>query len=167
MRDQPDFVSVWNRYQALSTGDKAALKRVAEPDELRDFHALYALFRDGRVHDGWLRVAFVLPWCDDCGDGRRNSCPGLGKLLVKSGINELRLFQVARAKTPNDIVQFRRLMIQLKHPTLNWKELGSLLYQSEHSPSEPAGAWSWSSKEKRKLVEKYYLAKFTPAKGAK
>lgn len=167
MSEQPDFVLLWNRYQALSTGDKAALKRVTEPDELREFHALYKLFPNERAHEGWLRAAFLLPWCDDCGDERRASWPSVANLLAEGGINEMRLFQVARAKSPNDIVQFRRLMIQLKHPKLNWQELGALLFSSERRPSEPINSWFWSSQTKRKLIEKYYLAQFTTAKGAR
>lgn len=164
--EAPDFLALWNRYLALSSGDKAALRKATEPDELREFHALYALFPNGRAHDGWLRVTFLLPWCDDCGDVRRNSCPSLGRLLVDGGINEMRLFQVARAKSPNDIVQFRRMLIQLKHPKLDLKKLGALLYSSEHNPSEPDGVWVWSKQSKRQLVENFYLAQFTPAKGA-
>lgn len=155
----PDFLSLWGRYTALSTGDKAALRRVTEPDELREFHALYALFPYGRAHDGWLRVTFLLPWCEDCGDDHRVLWPGLGKLLAEKRINEMRVFQVARAKSPADIIQFRRLMIQLKHPKLDWEKLGCLLYRSE-----PDG--SWGRVAKRQLVEDFYLAKFT-SKGDK
>lgn len=156
----PDFLSLWSRYASLSTGDKAALRRVTEPDELREFHALYALFPYGRAHDGWLRVAFLLPWFEDCGDDHRVSWPGLGKLLAEKRINEMRVFQVARAKSPTDIIQFRRLAIQLKHPKLDWKKLGWLLY-----PSESDG--SWDRVAKRQLVEDFYLAKFTSTKGDK
>jgi CRISPR system Cascade subunit CasB len=158
--ESPDFLSLWGRYAALSPGDKAALRRVAEPEELRDFHALYALFDYGRVHDGWLRVAYLLPWCDDCGDDRRDVAPSLSKLLVEKNVSETRVFQVVRAKSPTDIIQFRRMMIQLKHPKIDWKKMGQLLYWSE-----PDG--SWSRESKRKLVENFYLAKFTPAKGDK
>ncbi|HNF92259.1 MAG TPA: type I-E CRISPR-associated protein Cse2/CasB [Accumulibacter sp.] len=165
--DKPDFMALWNRYLTLAAGDKAALRKVGEPDELREFHALYSLFPNGRAHDGWLRLAFLLPWCEDCGEERREKCPKLGKLLAAGDVNEMRLFQVARAKSPNDIIQFRRLMIRLKHPTLNWDEVASLLYRSEHRPSEPANTWAWSGKAKRQIVEDYYLAKFTPAKGDK
>lgn len=158
--ESPDFLSLWGRYTALSPGDKAVLRRVAEPDELREFHALYALFPFGRAHDGWLRVAFLLPWCDDCGDNRRDSAFSLGKLLVNKKISEMRVFQVARAKSPTDIIQFRRLAIQLNHPKMDWGKLGWLLYRSE-----PDG--SWNRESKRQLVENFYLAKFTPAKGDK
>ncbi|MBN8429082.1 MAG: hypothetical protein J0L65_16625 [Xanthomonadales bacterium] len=165
--DKPDFIGLWQRYQALSTGDKAVFKRVSDPDELREFHALYKLFPQGRAHEGWLRAAFLLPWCDDCGDAKRQSCQKLGKLLVSRSVNESRVLQVARSNSPNDIVQFRRLMIQLKNPILNWDELGRFLYPSDHEPSSPANSWEWSGKAKRKLVEHYYLAQFSPAKGDK
>jgi CRISPR system Cascade subunit CasB len=157
----PDFLSLWDRYTGLSPGDKAELRRVADPDELREFHALYALFPYGRAHAGWLRVAFLLPWCEDCGDAHRNAAPSLSKLLVDKKISEMRVFQVARAKSPTDIIQFRRMMIQLKHPKLDWKKLGWLLYRSEPDDG------SWSRDSKRQLVENFYLAKFTTAKGDK
>lgn len=158
--ESPDFLSLWGRYIVLSPGDKAVLRRVAEPDELREFHALYALFPYGRAHDGWLRVAFLLPWCDDCGDARRDVAPSLSKLLIEKKVSETRVFQVARAKSPTDIIQFRRMMIQLKHPKIDWEKMGRLLYRSEADGS-------WSRESKRKLVENFYLAKFTAAKGDK
>jgi len=158
--ESPDFLSLWSRYTALSLGDKAVLRRVADPDELRDFPALYTLFPQGRPHDGWLRVVFLLPWFEDCGDERRDSTPGLGKLLVEKRISEMRAFQVARSKSPTDIAQFRRLAIQLKHPKVDWKKLGWLLYRSE-----PDG--SWSRESKRQLIEDFYLATLAPVKGEK
>ena len=158
--ESPDFLSLWGRYTALSLGDKAVLRRVVEPDELREFHALYALFPFGRAHDGWLRVAFLLPWCDDCGDARRDAAPSLSKLLIERKVSETRVFQVARAKSPTDIIQFRRMMIQMKHPKIDWQKMGRLLYRSE-----PDG--SWSRESKCKLIENFYLAKFIPAKGDK
>jgi CRISPR system Cascade subunit CasB len=149
--DSPDFVDLYRRFDALDNGLKAQLRRVAEPDELRDTPALYRLFTQDRPGEGWLRVVFLMPWCHDCGDERRGKWPHFGKLLHKANVNEMRLFQVARARSPHDIVQFRRLAMQLQHRVVDIHELGWLLF-----PSEFDGAWRRD--RKRRLVEDFYLA---------
>jgi CRISPR system Cascade subunit CasB len=141
----------------LDNGLKAQIRRVAEPDELRDTPALYRLFDQARPHDGWLRIVYLLPWCEDCGNAKRASTLRFGRQLADAKVSELRLFQVARSKSPLDIIQLRRLAIMLKHPHVDWIGLGWLLYRSERD-----GAWSRESK--RQLIEDFYIAQ--PASSA-
>jgi len=147
----PDFLALYEKYRNLDNGMQAQLRRIVEPDDLRDTPALYRLFNHARPHDGWLRVVFLLPWCEDCGNSRRTSAPRFGRLLVDAGVSELRLFQVAHSHSPLDIIQLRRLAVMLKHPSVDWKNLGWLLYRSE-----PDG--SWSQQSKRQLIEDYFVA---------
>jgi CRISPR system Cascade subunit CasB len=139
-----DFLALYEKHQGLDNGLKAQLRRVSEPDELRETPALYRLFPQSRPHDGWLRCAFLLPWVEDCGEGRRPSAQPFGKLLAEKKVSEMRVFQVARAPSPLDLIQLRRLAIQLKHPMLDWKRFGAMLY-------------FWNPEQKRRLVEGYFI----------
>jgi CRISPR system Cascade subunit CasB len=142
----PDFDLVWRTYDQLKPGQKAELRRVAEPDDLRDYASVYRLFPGQPLDDRHLRLAFLLPWCEQAAEA-----PGLARQWLKEGVAEARILQLARAGKPNDIKQFRRLAMQVK-PRVNWAEFGKTL-------------WYWSANAKRSLVEQYYLAKFEPAKG--
>ena len=158
----PDFLDIYTKFHGtlqadgtrkggLDNGMKAQIRRVSEPDDLRDTPALYRLFNQARPHEGWLRIVFLLPWCEDCGDARRAATPRFGRQLADAKISELRLFQVARSRSPDDIKQLRRLAIMLKAPQVDWKSFGWLLYRSEPDRS-------WSRASKRNLIEDYYIA---------
>jgi CRISPR system Cascade subunit CasB len=151
------FLSLYERYQKLDNGMQAQLRRISEPDDLRETPALYRLFNQTRPYNnGLLRVVFLLPWCDDCGEARRASAPHFGRLLAEAGVSELRLFQIARSRTPFDVIQLRRLAIMLKHPAVNWKSFGKFLYRYEWDGS-------WSKKSKRQLIEDYFIAQPSPS----
>ena len=158
----PDFLDIYKKFHGvrqpdgthqggLDNGLKAQIRRVAEPDDLRDTPALYRLFNQARPNDGWLRVVFLLPWCEDCGDARRANAQRFGRLLAEAKVSELRLFQMARSRSPLDIVQLRRLAIMLKHPVVDWKTFGWLLYR-------PESDHSWNRKSKRQIIEDYFIA---------
>ena len=139
----PDFVDLYRRYSALDNGLKAALRRVETPEDIRDTAILYRMFHDARPHDRWLRVMFLLPWCEQCKAGWEDKTKSFGALLAEAHVNENRLFQMARAKEPLDLVLLRRLAIQIK-PVLNWEKLGWTLF-------------CWDSKVKREdIVEDYF-----------
>ena len=149
-----DYLAIYEAYKGLDNGLKAQVRRIAEPDDLRETPAFYKLFpvESQKDRNGRLRVAFLLPWLDDCGDQRRNSTPSFGNLLAKAGISEMRVFQVARASAPDDLKQLRRLAIQLKtitHAKLDWREFGAMLY-------------FWNKEQKRRLIESYFLAQYKP-----
>jgi len=164
----PDFLDIYTKFHGtlqadgtrkggLDNGMKAQIRRIAEPDDLRDTPALYRLFNQARPHDGWLRIVFLLPWCEDCGDTKRATTLRFSRQLAEAKISELRLFQVARSHSPLDIIQLRRLAIMLKHPRVDWKSFGWLLYRAERDGS-------WSQKSKRQLIEDFYIAQ--PASSA-
>lgn len=145
----PDFAALRGRYQSLPPGARAELRRVAEPDDLAMTTAFYRLFPGQRPDERYLRLAFLLPWCQ-----QRAEAKSLGAQLAEAKVAEARVLQTARAQTPLDIVQLRRLAMHIE-PAVDWARFGEML-------------WKWDkSWPKRQLVEDFYLAKFTPAKGEK
>ena len=146
----PDFAALKMRYDSdsFSTGARAELRRAAEPDDVAFCPALYRLFPGQRPDDRHLRLAYLLPCCTN--DPRAKS---LGAQLAAAKVAEARVLQVVRSQAPLDMVQLRRLLAYIK-PAVNWTEFGRTV-------------WFWNDKSKRQLVEDFYLAQFTPAKGAK
>lgn len=135
------FVELYNRYVRLDNGLKAALCRVSEPEELRDTVALYRLFYKERPDDGWLRVVFLLPWCTQSKEGTESITPAFGSQMAGK-VNETRVLQIARGKEPFDIVQLRRLAVQVR-PVVDWARFGKILFY-------------WTHESKRKIVEDFY-----------
>ena len=149
--DMPDFVALKARFEdeAFPSGARAELRRVADPEAVSLCPALYRLFPGQRPDDRHLRLAFVLPCCRH--DPKAKS---LGAQLAIAQVREARVLQVARAQAPLDLIQLRRLVAHVE-PAMNWQEFGRMI-------------WFWDRpNEKRRFVEDYYLAKFTPVKGAK
>ena len=145
----PDFVELRKRYDGLASGQRAELRRVAEPADLSFTTVLYRLFPGERIDDRHRRIAFMLPWCDQT----KGQLADLGKQLVDRHIAEARVLQVARASWPVDLIQLRRLAMYVE-PMVDWDNFGPLL-------------WFWGDRSKRSLVEGFYLALFKPTKGGK
>ncbi len=139
----PDFVGLYRRYETLSPGQKAELRRVSAPNDLRDLPSLYRLFPGQTISDNWLRVAFLLAHCR-----HRDGALNLGSQLAAAKVNEARLFQVVRAKEPIDLIQLRRLVFQVE-PTVDWKHFGWTLL-------------AWNKEKKRELLEDYFISKSKP-----
>jgi len=141
--NKPQFVELYQRYSQLEkqiSGLKAELKRATSPDDLVEIPAFYRLMVGTGAHKGWQRVAFFLPYVK-----HQQGADSLGKQLANAGVSEMRLFQVVRSESPNDIIQLRRLVQQIK-PTVDWKQLGSMLYY-----------WDYNDRNKRNLLEDYFL----------
>lgn len=145
----PDFVALRARFEseAFSNGARAELRRLPDMETVALCPALYRLFPGQKPDDRHLRLAFLLPCCKH--DAKAKS---LGTQLAKAKVSEARVLQVARAHSPLDLIQLRRLLAHI-NPAVNWAEFGKTL-------------WFWSPLSKRRLVEDYYLAQFTTAKGA-
>ena len=146
----PDFVALLNRYdsESFSTGARAELRRVAEPEDVALTPALYRLFPGQKPDDRHLRLAYLLPCCKHAAEAK-----SLGTQLGQAKVAEARVLQVARSRAPLDMVQLRRLLTYVK-PTVNWSEFGRMV-------------WYWNDRAKRQLVEDFYIARFNPAKGDK
>lgn len=148
--DLPDFIALRARYEseAFPTGARAELRRLADPESVALCPALYRLFPGQKPNDRHLRLAFLLPCCKHDAKAKL-----LGAQLAAAKVAEARVLQVARAQAPLDLIQLRRLLAHIE-PAVNWLEFGKAI-------------WYWNDLAKRKLVEDYYLAKFTPIKGDK
>lgn len=137
--ETPDFVALFEHYKTLKPGQKAELRRATALDDLLLQPTLYRLFPGIRPGPRQLRLAFLLPWA-----AHRSNAPSLGAQCAQAGIREARMFQIARSDPPMDLIQLRRLIIQLK-PQLDWADFGNSL-------------WYWGQRAKRDLIETYYLA---------
>jgi len=146
MTETPDFAEQYRRFNQLPPGAIAAMRRVGEPDELRETPGLYRLFAGVRPSDQQVRTAFVQPWCQKA-SGEKSLAA-----LCAEKISEARIIQIARAGFPGDLIAFRRLVIQLQ-PALGWLEV-----------ARPV--WYWGPTTKRRLVEDYYIALHKLEKGA-
>lgn len=132
---------------ALGNGDRAALRHAAKLDDVEFLPALYRLFPGLDIGERHHRIAYLLPYARHVAKAK-----SLGAQLAAAGISEVRVLQVARSDSPTDIEYLRRLLKQID-TALDWNMLGGML-------------WNWSDATKRQLVKDYYLAKFTPTKGA-
>lgn len=146
--DLPDFIALRSRLDstALSNGDRAALRRVDDLDALELCPALYKLFPGQRPHTGHLRLAFLLPFCQ-----QNKAADSIGAQLAREKVSESRILQVARSKSPMDMIQLRRLLTHVE-PAVNWSEFGKAL-------------WYWNARSRRQFVEDYYLKLYTSSKG--
>ncbi|MDZ4811965.1 MAG: type I-E CRISPR-associated protein Cse2/CasB [Pseudomonadota bacterium] len=148
--DLPDFVALRARFDsaAFPTGARAELRRIADPESVALCPALYRLFPGQKPDDRHSRLAFLLPCCK-----HDSKAKPLGVQLAVAKVAEARVLQVARSQPQRDLEQLRRLLAHVE-PTVNWIEFGRMI-------------WFWGERSKRQLVEDFYLAKFTPAKGDK
>jgi CRISPR system Cascade subunit CasB len=146
----PDCVGLKMRYdnETFPTGARAELRRVAEPNDVALTPALYRLFPGQRPDDRHLRLAYLLPCCKHAAKAK-----SLGAQLAEAKVAEARVLQMARSHSPLDMVQLRRLLTHIE-PTVNWATFGQMI-------------WDWGDRAKRQLVEDFYIARFTPAKGVK
>lgn len=145
----PDFVALRARFESetFSNGARAELRRLPDMESVALCPALYRLFPGQRPDDRHLRLAFMLPCCKH--DAKARS---LGAQLAEAKVSEARVLQVARTHSPLDLIQLRRVLTHAE-PAVNWADFGKTL-------------WFWGARARRQLVEDYYLAQFTPAKGA-
>lgn len=148
--NKPDFVGLYNHYSQLEkqiSGFKAELKRAVKPSDLVEIPAFYRLMAGIGTHESWQRVAFFLPYAKHV-DG----ADSLGRQLAEANVSEMRLFQVVRSESPNDVVQLRRLVQQVK-PNVDWIYMGRMLYYWDYVRS------GHDAKEnKRRLLEDYFLS---------
>ncbi|MCF7965624.1 MAG: type I-E CRISPR-associated protein Cse2/CasB [Methylobacter tundripaludum] len=141
----PDFLALYERYQALKPGPQAELKRIMNPGDLIEVPAFYRVLQDNKAHKGMQRLLYCLPLVKHQENG-----DSLGRALAKADINEKRLFMVIRSQEPNDLIQLRRLLKQA-NPTLDWQATAKTLYY-------------WNDQAKRQLLEDFFYYQNTKSK---
>jgi CRISPR system Cascade subunit CasB len=139
-RKQPDYIKLYQDYQALKPGPKAELRRVASPDLLIEIPAFYRLLQGQKAHSGMQRLIYCLPCIKHSPGGR-----SLGQALANSDLNEKRLFMVIRSESPNDLIQLRRLLQQVE-PVVDWEKMANQLWWWNH-PNQLS---------KRQLLEDFF-----------
>ncbi|WP_027150485.1 type I-E CRISPR-associated protein Cse2/CasB [Methylobacter tundripaludum] len=141
----PDFLALYQRYQALKPGPQAELKRVMNPADLIEVPAFYRVLHTERAYPSMQRILFCLPHITNIDGG-----DSLGRALAKADINEKRLFMVIRSQEPNNLIQLRRLLKQA-NPTLDWQTAAKTLYY-------------WNDQAKRQLLEDFFYYQNTQSK---
>lgn len=151
----PDFVALRARFEseAFSNGARAELRRLPDLESVALCPALYRLFPGQKPDDRHLRLAFLLPCCKHDANAKSLGAQFAKAGARKTGVSEARVLQVARAQSPLDLIQLRRLLAHTE-PAVNWAEFGKTL-------------WFWGERARRQLVEDYYLVQFSPATGDK
>ncbi|EMR12517.1 CRISPR processing complex protein CasB [Methylophaga lonarensis MPL] len=133
----PDFLAIYEQYQALKPGSQAELRRAVKPADLLEVSAFYQLLKGHQADGRMQRLVYCLPVIKHQAEGY-----GLGQALAKANISEKRLFMVLRSETPNDLIQLRRLL-KMAQPTLDWLKAAPTIYY-------------WGESSKRKLLEDYF-----------
>lgn len=137
-----NFVTLRERFNGLSNGQRADLRRAAAPEDLRMTPALYRLLRGMKPNAPYLRVAFLLPWAK-----HQPKAAHFSAQCAKANINEMRMFQIARSDDPMDMIQLRRIAMQIE-PHVEWNQFGKML-------------WFWDKTHtKREFIENYYLSQY-------
>lgn len=150
-----DAMALYRAWNALDNAASAQLRRVAEPEALRDIPAFYRLvndlgWRESANHYPLLRAVFCLSAGKNVikhAEPTEKHLHGisLGKALaVSDKINERRIYQLLRANWPQDMVQLRRLLSHAE-PTLHWPSMMQQL------------TW-WNERARRQLLEDFVLA---------
>lgn len=144
--DEPDYLNLVKNYQLLSNGQRAEIRRTVEPEALLDIPAFYQLIQKTELKPNAqsCRLVWFLPVVTHADE----SSP-LGRVMANKDVNERRLFQIVRSEYPNDLIQFRRILQQIK-PSQNWKSFGTLLYYWGITKDG-------SKKSKQTLLKDYYL----------
>jgi len=144
----PNFVALRMHFESdvFPNGARAELRRVPDLESVALCPALYRLFPGQRPDIRHLRLAFLLPY-----SSHHAGAKPIGALLANAGIGEARVLQVARSQSPMDMIQLRRLLTHAD-VAVNWEEFGKAI-------------WFWGARDRRQLVEAYYLVNFTTVKG--
>lgn len=145
-KPQNDYLKLVERYEQLDNGQKAMLRRATSPDDMAGIAAFYQLigatkFQLKQYEKQATQLVYFLPWVQQ----RANGKP-LGRSLHEHGISEKRLFLAVRRESPDDLIQLRRVVQQIKPIAYaDWSELGNLLFY-------------WGKKNKHQLMRDFYIS---------
>jgi len=141
-----DYLKLVERYEKLDNGQKALLRRANSPEDMTGIAAFYQLisatkFQLKKYEKQASQLVYFLPLVKQ----RTNEKP-LGRSLHEHGISEKRLFLVVRRDPPDDLIQLRRVVQQIKPIAYaDWTDLGNLLFY-------------WGKKNKHRLMRDYYIS---------
>ena len=137
-REFSDLLELYHAYEKLGTGPKAELRRVSCMEDLLEVPAFYRLTRGYGTQKSIQRLVFCLPYVTHKADGN-----SLGQALANGKVSEKRLFMVIRSQEPNDLIQLRRLLQQVK-PVVNMQQAAKQIF-------------FWNERAKRQLLEDFFF----------
>ncbi len=148
---ESDYLELLKKYDSLSNGEQASIRREVEADNLRTNPAFYRLIQ-GTVFANSVsqaaRIVYFLPFVDR----KKNHSKKIGALLKDIKISERRLFLVVRSEYPNDLTQLRRLLQQIKpYAAIDWCAFGEMLFLWGKTKEKSEGS-------KRRLMQDFYLS---------
>ncbi len=145
-----DYLTLIQKYEALSNGDKASIRREVEPDDLKTNPVFYRLIQGMVFADNLsqsARLIYFLPFAQ-----HKNESKKLGVILQDKDISERRLFIVVRSEYPNDLTQLRRVIQQIKpYVVVNYPVFGNMLFHWGKSKEK-------SGRSKQRLMQDFYLS---------
>jgi len=145
-----DYLELIKKYDALSNGEKALIRREVEADDLQTNPVFYRLIQGSEFADKVsqaARLVYFLPFVRHKADGKK-----IGAVFRDNNISERRLFLVVRSEYPNDLTQLRRLLQQVKpYAVVDWNAFGEMLFWWGKSKEK-------SEKSKRCLMQDFYLS---------
>ena|GEM_PF-1134846 len=138
-------------FETLSKGQRTELRRVRNPEELRNIGGFYELCSIHPVLQGKLwhtrNVVFFLPWVEHTEE------ISLGGSLFRAEISERRIYQVIRSTYSNDLLYLWRLTQmtisrgKTKKLRVNWQDMSQALYY-------------WGEDSKRKILSDFFKEEY-------
>jgi len=159
--------ALYSEFEGLNNGDKAAIRRTVEPDDLLLNPAFYRLVQEtlnqfqepelSRAREFFknlsriARIIYLLPFITHEPEGRSLGAVFSGSDANEKRLKERRLFLVMRSEYPHDLIQLRRLCQQFKDETVDAIKLGKLLLYWGKDKTTSEGS-------KRQLMKDFYLS---------
>ncbi len=153
-----DYVGLIKKYDSLSNGEQASIRREVEADDLRTNPVFYRLIQDTVFATNSIsqaaRLVYFLPFVHHK-EGAKSFGALLYKLFEAKKIKDRRLFLVIRSEYPQDLIQLRRLLqqlLQLKpNATIDYTVFGDMLFHWGKTKEK-------SESSKRRLMQDFYLS---------
>lgn len=137
-----DFIEIKDKFNKLSNGDKAELRRVTKQEDIFKISVSYRLLPKGeKPSRQWQRVLLFIAFGEHEKEGKR-----LGELFAHLGIKEQKFQQMVKISAPNDLALLRDL--------IKWADQKDLLKLDYQSFGQTLYYWGTTSKQ---AIEKDYF----------
>lgn len=138
-----NFIDLKSKFDSLSKGDKAELRRATKLADVFKIRVSYRLLpKDEKPSRQWERVLFFLPFGEHLVGGNR-----VGELLAYLQIKEQKVQQMLKSTSPNDLLLLRDLS--------RWADQKNLLKLDYQYFCE--SLYFWGSGYKQAIEKDYFL----------
>lgn len=139
--DSPDFVSLKERFERMTVQiGKRTLASCSATRRFDDETCTVSTPARQTSKQAVFTDCFLAAWVN-----HQSNAAHFSAQCAKAKINEIRMFQTARSDDPMDMIQLRRIAMQIK-PHVDWTLFGNMLRYWPHT--------------KRDFIENYYLAQY-------